>query len=181
MDWIKNFYSGGKKCGSTTIDNSDSEENDSENDTDAEEVDKFSGDKIIIKIVKKREVMIEEEYFTIRVDKIPKPLENYNYSIMIKGHKVKFASQIPTGMLRGGTFYINTGTGSIYGEGVMYQSALDYCHNDIKDIIKSLNQMMEIDEKKGLRFGKDEKWINSIKEGSKFKFPAETDNTMYIE
>jgi len=177
MDWFKKIY--WEKYGCTTIDDSDNNKYYSDTDTDAEEVDKFSGDKIIIKIVKKQEDMVEE-YFTIQTDKIPKPLEKYNYSIMIKGHKVKFASQIPTGMLRGGTFYINTGTRSIYGQGIMYQSALDYCHNDIKDIIKSLNQMMEIDEKKGVRFGKDEKWINSIKEGSKFEFPAET-TIMYIK
>ncbi len=177
MDWFKNFSFVGGKCGSsgTTQYSDDSDEED----------DKESrfGDRIQIAIIKLQSGQKKNPFlppYGLLTTQIPKPLEKYNYSITVNGHKVKFSSYTQTGMARGGTFYINTLPGEPTGEGYMSQSLLDYCYNDIKDMIKSLNQMMEIDEQRGVRFGKDEKWINSVKEGSKFEFPDETD-TMYIE
>ena len=188
MDFIKKFSLFVGKCGFPTVKFVDEIEYDRDSNTysvlDFEEANKFQNDPIVIKLIGNKKYQKnnndDEQYYTFQTYKIPNSLENCNYFITINGYKVQFSCFNETMMSKDGTFFICTCPGYIYERGIIYQTALEYCYKDIKEIIKTLNQIIEIDEKNGVRFGKDERWINNVNEDSKFEFHNET-NIMYIK
>ena len=123
------------------------------------------GDRIVIKVTKNEEY----DFFEIKVTHIPAVLVGTRATVRIIDQVIKFGNEA-TRISYDGEFYICTSRKScgVQGNARTDPGIWELHHIAYKDAIETLNESMEVDKEKGVRFTKtDGNWIK------KFEFPDE--------